>query len=173
MTESIQLNGIPRDLDSARALSLKKDDRVRKEFEKWAILTYSDNRAFINERKGKDQGIDGFANMATAVNEMREVLFSVKSGKVSVSQVRDLRGTMERENAAAGIFITLQPPTKDMLQEAHAAGKFVNSLTGQPIDRIKIVTIAEILAGERLYLPMSPEVLKKAPRSIRANLMLL
>jgi hypothetical protein len=36
-----------------------KDDRLRKEFEKWAVLTYTNNRAVINERKGADAGIDG------------------------------------------------------------------------------------------------------------------
>jgi hypothetical protein len=55
------LNGIPKDLASARALAHKKDDRVRKEFEKWAILTYSNNRAMINYQKGADHGIDGLA----------------------------------------------------------------------------------------------------------------
>ncbi|MBV5311567.1 site-specific DNA-methyltransferase, partial [Chromatium okenii] len=48
---TIALNGIPRDMDSAIALANKKDDRVRKEFEKWAILTYSKNHAIINEKK--------------------------------------------------------------------------------------------------------------------------
>ncbi len=47
--------------ESVDALIDKKDDRVRKEFEKWAILTYSDNRAVINEKKGADKGIDGVA----------------------------------------------------------------------------------------------------------------
>ncbi len=41
-------------MESVDALIHKKDDRVRKEFEKWAILTYSDNRAVINEKKGAD-----------------------------------------------------------------------------------------------------------------------
>jgi site-specific DNA-methyltransferase (adenine-specific) len=30
------------------------EDHVRKEFEKWAILTYSDNRTVINEKKGAE-----------------------------------------------------------------------------------------------------------------------
>ncbi len=43
---TIALDGIPRDIASARALAHKKDDRVRKEFEKWAVLTYS-NRVYM------------------------------------------------------------------------------------------------------------------------------
>lgn len=38
-------------------------DRTRKEFEKWVTLTYSNNRAIINEKKDGDGGIDGVAFM--------------------------------------------------------------------------------------------------------------
>ena len=48
-------------LASARALANNRDDRLRKEFEKWAVLTYSNNQAVINDKKGKDQGIDGIS----------------------------------------------------------------------------------------------------------------
>ncbi len=57
----IKLDGIPKDIKSAEALANRKDDRTRKEFEKWAIITYSNNRAIINQKKGADRGIDGFA----------------------------------------------------------------------------------------------------------------
>ncbi|MFM6276742.1 MAG: DNA methyltransferase, partial [Dolichospermum sp.] len=50
--ETINISGIPKDMKSAEALALKKDDRTRKEFEKWAVLTYSNNRAVINPKKG-------------------------------------------------------------------------------------------------------------------------
>ncbi|MFM5996569.1 MAG: DNA-methyltransferase, partial [Dolichospermum sp.] len=36
--ENITISGIPKDMKSAEALALKKDDRTRKEFEKWAVL---------------------------------------------------------------------------------------------------------------------------------------
>jgi len=58
---NIEMNGVPKDFDSAVALANKTDDRTRKEFEKWAILTYSKNRAMIHEKKGGDGGIDGIA----------------------------------------------------------------------------------------------------------------
>ena len=47
--DKIELNGIPKDMESAQALATKPDDRTRKEFEKWAVLTYSNNRAVIND----------------------------------------------------------------------------------------------------------------------------
>jgi site-specific DNA-methyltransferase (adenine-specific) len=58
VVNSVKTDGVPRDMASAEALAHKKDDRLRKEFEKWAVLTYTNNRAIINEKKGADAGID-------------------------------------------------------------------------------------------------------------------
>jgi hypothetical protein len=41
----VELQGVPQDMKSVDALIHKKDDRVRKEFEKWTILTSSDSSA--------------------------------------------------------------------------------------------------------------------------------
>jgi site-specific DNA-methyltransferase (adenine-specific) len=164
--ENVELTGVPVDHESAVALSRKSGDRTRKEFEKWAILTYSNNRAAINEKKGSDRGIDGRAAVKDSRGETKEILFSVKSGKVNSSMIRDLKGVVERESAAAGIFITLNPPTKDMIKEAKEAGIFQNDLMTVPIDRIKIVAVDEILSGAVLYVPMSvaQNVVKSAER---------
>jgi hypothetical protein len=42
------------------------------------------------------------------------VLVSVKSGHVGRKEVGELRGTIEREKAALGLFITLEEPTRPM-----------------------------------------------------------
>ncbi|GHV57062.1 restriction endonuclease subunit M [Synergistales bacterium] len=167
--DNAELNGIPRDMESAAALAQKEDDRTRKEFEKWVVLTYSNNQARINEQKGSDKGIDGMAFIAGADAGTQKVLFSVKSGKVSVSHVRDLRGTVEREGAAGGILITLSPPTKDMIAEAASAGNMENAAVSRKIHKIKIVTVGELLDGERMTLPLAYEVLKKAQRERGKN----
>lgn len=160
--ENVVLMGIPQDIESARALADKKDDRLRKEFEKWAILTYSNNRARINEKKGKDYGIDGFAYSFGSASK-NKILFSVKSGHVSSSQIRDFRGTIEREKALGGIFITLEPPTKDMLEEAIKAGFIENEHIAQKTNKIEIVTIQGLIDGERIKLPIAG-VFKSATR---------
>ena len=49
--QQVQLFGIPKDMESATVLAHKKDDRLRKEFEKWAILTYTDNLRRSTKRK--------------------------------------------------------------------------------------------------------------------------
>lgn len=165
MLDNINIGGIPRDIESAKALALKKDDRLRKEFEKWSILTYSDNRAMINSKKGKDYGIDGKIPVPEGGGQFRDILFSVKSGKVSSSMIRDFRGVIERENAAAGVFITLNEPTKDMRQEAAGAGLY-NSEYMRDIEKIKIVTVQQILNGERLGIGLAANVLRKAEQVV-------
>jgi site-specific DNA-methyltransferase (adenine-specific) len=163
--DKVELFGIPRDLESAVALAHKKDDRTRKEFEKWAVLTYSDNKAMIageNEKKGADGGFDGVAFIREADGSDKEILFSVKSGAVNPGMVRDLLGLVESRGAAFGVFITLAEPTSAMRQAASAAGRYENTVTGQKMDRILIVTTQEILDGGRLHMPYSPDVVRSA-----------
>lgn len=164
IVEKIELNGVPKDMESAIALANKKEDKTRKEFEKWSVLTYSDNRAIINEKKGADGGIDGIAFINDFEKnevdvEIKQVLFSVKSDKKPhVSYIRDLNGAMQREGAVMGYFITLYPPTKDMLSEAKKLGKYKNKLFGKEYDRIKIITIEQILNGELFDVPKAHEI---------------
>ena len=163
--DNVILNGIPKDMESAQALALKKDDRTRKEFEKWAVLTYSNNRAVINAKKGADKGIDAIAYFRSEKDDPERIILQVKSGKVSSRDIRDLQGTITRENATLGIFITLQKPTKDMIKEAKEAGIYQSQYMSAPVDTIRIVTIQEIIEEQkRLDILLALEVLKSAEK---------
>jgi DNA modification methylase len=172
----IELNGIPKDVESAIALANKKDDRTRKEFEKWAVLTYSNNRAVINNKKGKDQGIDGIAYFQGDKDEAEKIILQVKSGKVKSGDIRDLQGTLTLQNAEIGIFITLQEPTKDMIKTAKSAGIYQSKFMNQPVDKIQIITVKDIIENkQRLDIKLSFEVLKSAEKQqqVKANQMTL
>ncbi|HBK24738.1 MAG TPA: site-specific DNA-methyltransferase [Planktothrix sp. UBA10369] len=163
--EQIQLNGIPKDMKSAIALANKKDDRTRKEFEKWAVLTYSNNRAIINPKKGADKGIDGIAYFRSEQDEPEKIILQVKSGNIKSGDIRDLQGTLTLEKAAMGIFITLKEPTKEMIKTAKSAGIYQNKYMSQSSDIISIVTIQEIIEDQkRLSIPLGYEVLKSAEK---------
>ena len=163
--QGIKTDGIPRDMASASALAHRKDDRLRKEFEKWAVLTYTNNRAVINEKKGADAGIDARAYFMTGKDDNAKVIFQVKSGGVKRGDIATLRGDMGRENAALAVLITLEEPSKPMLNEAKAAGRYRHETMGRDYDRIGIVTVQDILNGSRLEIPMSLEVLKAAQKA--------
>ncbi|TAE58676.1 MAG: site-specific DNA-methyltransferase [Nostocales cyanobacterium] len=163
--DTIKLHGIPKDIESARALANKQDDRTRKEFEKWAILTYTNNRGIINTKKGSDQGVDGIVYFYGDKGEQEKIILQVKSGKVKSGDIRDLVGTMTLENASIAIFITLENPTKDMLKTAKSAGFYQNKLMPHSCDKIQIVTVQDIIENkQRLTMTLAYEVLKSAEK---------
>ena len=84
--------------------------------------------------------------------------------------MRDLRGTLEREKAPFALLITLEPPTTPMRQEATEAGFYRVPATGEEIPKVQIITIRELLQGQRPRLPttqVSPT--PQAPRLRRAR----
>jgi DNA modification methylase len=164
--KNIILSGVPEDFASAQALANKQDDRTRKEFEKWAVLTYSNNRALINEKKGSDGGIDGIAYFLDfdkrGFEEYKQILFSVKTNKIlAPSVIRDLNGTIEREKAAMGVLLTLYP-MGNLIKESKKYGVFANNMLGQTYPKILIVSIEEILSGKTIKIPTSLKPVKRA-----------
>ena len=162
---NLELNGVPEDFESAKALAHKKDDRTRKEFEKWALLTYSNNRAVINEKKGGDGGIDGTVFMMDSHSGeeiYKDVIFSVKSDlKLNPSVIRDLYGTIQREGAVMGILLTLYPMA-NLVKESKKYGVYENKMFGHTYPKIEVISVEEILNGKTMKLPTSLNVLKKA-----------
>ena len=164
--ERVIVEGIPRDLESARALANRQDDRVRKEFEKWAALTYTNNRGVINEKKGADKGIDAVVYFAASANETGRMIIQVKSGGVNRGAIATLHGDMERERADMATLITLENPTSPMIEEAKKAGYYEHKIMGKKYDRIQIVTVQELIEQDRrIDLPLSFDVLKQAVKS--------
>ena len=169
--EEIELNGVPKDMKSAVALANKSDDKTRKEFEKWMVLAYSNNRAIINEKKGGDAGIDGIAFLIDLdkanKQEIQKALFSVKSNKtLSPTVIRDLNGTMERDGAVAGFLLTLYP-MENLVAESKKYGTYKNKLYAQSFPKIQVISVEEILQGERLNLPTSVPVVKSAKKKAK------
>jgi len=163
--KKIMVDGIPKDMKSAKALAEKKDDRLRKEFEKWALLTYTDNRAVVNDKKGADKGIDGITYFLTSGTDTGKAVFQVKSGNVNRATIATLRGDMEREKVEMAVLITLHPPTKPMREEAVSAGVYHHPMMGRDYDRISIVTVEELIENrKRFEMPTGIDVVKKAPK---------
>ena len=161
--KTISINGIPKDMESAVALANKSDDRLRKEFEKWAVLTYTNNRGVINEKKGADAGIDGTVYFLTSKTENAKMILQVKSGGVSRGDIAKLRGDMDRVGAAMATLITLEKPTAPMVAEAKAADHYRHELMDRNYDKIQIVTVQEIVEQtRRLDMPLAKEVLRSA-----------
>lgn len=152
---NILLDGVPKDIESAMALANRKDDKTRKEFEKWAVLTFSKNQARINEKKGADGGIDGIAYFLIDNDTNGKAIFQVKSRSGVRDDLAKLNSDRLREKAEFGFLICTSLPTKAMLGEIQAAGKYKHPLLNREDDRLQVITVAELFQGKRLDLPMA------------------
>jgi site-specific DNA-methyltransferase (adenine-specific) len=110
----------------------------------------------------KDYAVITFIDDAT--DKPKRALVQVKSGHIKASDLRDLRGTVEREKAALGIFITLRLPSEAMKKEAAAAGFYHSPGWNQDYARIQILTISDLLAGERVRMPPTGVTFKQAQK---------
>ena len=166
ITESYQVVGEPRDLESSRALAAAN----KYQFQYWALGLVGARP--MEQKKGADKGIDGRLYMTDATGETRSIIISIKGGHVTASQVRDLRGVVEREDAAIGVFITLEEPTGPMKAEAAEAGQFqTKSVAGTRHPRLQILTIEDLLAGKKIDMPVAQDIrsFKQAPKATKAK----
>lgn len=154
--------GVPKDLTSAELLA--KQDAYQ--FQWWA-LGLMEARPVGDQKKGADHGIDGYIYFVDDHSgKFKKVVIQVKSGHVTVSQIRDLVGVIDREKAAIGAFITLKDPTGPMKVEAASAGFYEPEfMPGKKYPRLQILTIRELLDGRELQFPnMAIDTFKKAER---------
>jgi hypothetical protein len=151
-TVSYTVVGEPTTLEDAKRLA----EEDRDQFEAWALgLVGARNAA---KKKGRDRGIDGRLLFHEKIGgKTREALISVKSGSTRPTDVRDLRGVIEREEAELGVLLTMREPTRDMRAEAASAGFYRSGSEGVGTwgkhPRLQILTVAELLDGRRIDMP--------------------
>lgn len=146
------------------AAELAKQDPFQ--FQAWALGLVG-ARVAGSSKKGADKGIDGrlyFHDEPTG-GKTKQIILSVKAGNVTASQVRDLRGVVERENAEIGVLISFEEPTRPMRKEAAEAGFYKSPWGNHP--RMQIFTVQELLAGKKIDYPPARQTnvtYKKAER---------
>lgn len=159
--------GEPTTLGAAQQLA--QDDRHQ--FEWWALSLIKARPVGAQAgskagKKGADQGIDGVLTFIDdATNKPKRILVQVKSGKVSSAQVRDLVGTVKREKAQMGVFITLEEPTGPMLKEATTAGFYESPGFNRAYPAIQIFTIKQLLGGTAVDMPAGNVTFKQAGKA--------
>lgn len=163
--------GVPKDLKSAEALA----DHDKYQFQWWA-LSLIDARPIGDQKKGADKGVDGYIYFFDDHSGApKKVVVQVKSGNVTVKEIRDLKGVMERDKAVIGVFVTLREPTKPMKDEAIAAGFYEPEIFGgtRKYPRLQILTIRGLLEEtERLQIPrLALDTFKKAERKSKGTKM--
>jgi site-specific DNA-methyltransferase (adenine-specific) len=132
------------------AMELAHEDPYQ--FQWWALGLVGARRD--EEKKGADRGIDGklaFHDEGLA-GKTKNVVISVKAGRLHANHVRDLRGVIERDRAEIGVLISMEEPTKPMRSEAANAG-FYKSPYGTDHPRLQFLTIHDLLHGKGIDYP--------------------
>ena len=168
-----EIIGEPKDSESAKALAVQD----RYQFQWWA-LSLIRARPYQDKKKGADEGVDGVIYYQDIDPDKpkktltRKIVVQVKSGKVSVRDIRELKSVVETQDAVIGIFITLNPPTQPMVKEAATAGRFQwLHVTHTTYPKIQIRTIEELLAGNSIEYPQTPVdvTFRRAERAARQS----
>jgi len=143
--------GQPTEVEGARAMLVGTGLEGQYQFQWWALDLVGAQPVGGAQKKGADRGIDGVISFSTGPHgEVGRALVSVKSGGVNSSQVRDLKGVLDREKAEIGLFVTLEEPSGPMHLEATTAGVYTSALSGRDYPRIQILTIRELLDEHRM-----------------------
>ena len=158
--------GEPADVGSARALA----EQDRYQFQYWAMSLLEALPREQGGRRGADRGIDGVLYFIDGPRRAtKKAIVQVKSGRVSSPHVRDLKGTVEREKADLGLFITLEEPTREMRTEAASAGFYHSEIWQRDYPRMQIRTIADLLEGRDFDIPPHPSMYRPAQRLRRSE----
>jgi len=138
-------------------------------------LPASQMHAFEDSWHWNDRGIDGVIPFDDGANkQVKRIIVQVKGGgNISVIDVRDLRGTVEREQAAMGFLLLANEPTKPMRDEAAQAGVFKSESWGT-YPKLQIRTVEDLFSGKPFEHPRQAVTgLKAAPKAQQQEQMAL
>ncbi len=159
--------GEPQTMGAARQLA--QEDRFQFQFWALSLIGARPLGADAGSKQGKrgaDRGVDGVITFIDdATGKPKRALVQVKSGHVKSGDIRDLRGVVEREGAVVGIFLTLEPPTREMETEAVSAGFYTSPGWQRDYPRLQILTIANLLDGATPKLPPSHSTFQQATKA--------
>ena len=170
--EGVPVDGEPADEAAALALA----ERGKFQFQFWAVARLGGTARSGTPRMGPDQGIDGVTTFPerdpndpeSPTLQHKQVIISVKGGGTGVRDVRDLRGVVEREDAAIGVLVTARQPTRAMINEANAAGLYRSAWDDTTWPRIQLLTAGDIVRGTGIEMP-SRRGMRQYPRAPRAT----
>ena len=156
--------GEPTSLQDARTLA--QQDPYQ--FQWWALGLVGARP--VEQKKGADRGIDGrlYFHDEGRSGKTKQVIFSVKAGQVTVSQVRDLVGVLSREGAQIGVFISLESPTVPMRREVASAG-FYESPWGKKYHRLQLLPVEALLSGRDVDYPRATNMTFKRAQPVESD----
>lgn len=150
-----EVKGIP--VDEASAIKLWQENRYA--FQDWWLLEFE---AF-SQGKGADKGLDGIGlyKVGKQASDTLKVAFQVKGGEhISSKDVDALLGILAKFDCGAGVFLTIEPPTKPMIETIATSGT-IKTPIGTFL-KLQVLTLKQFFEGKRLKLPAENITFKKA-----------
>lgn len=147
--EDFAIEGIPSNLEGAR--DLWKRDTYH--FQKWAVEQAD---GFVTSKQTADGGIDGRLYFSVAQDApLESMVLEVKGGKVTIADVRSLRGVLEREDAliAGLVYMEELGAIKERNFRREMADAGVVELWGNEYPRMQMLTVQQLLDGKRFETP--------------------
>lgn len=147
IAKTYEVVGEPTSVPDARVLA----EQDPYQFQWWALGLVGARPA--DPKKGADRGIDGrlYFHDDPSSGTTKQIIFSVKAGKISVAYVRDLCHVVDRENAEMGVLISMHAPTQPMRAEAASAGFYSSPWGRHP--KVQLLTVGDLLRGVRVDMP--------------------
>jgi site-specific DNA-methyltransferase (adenine-specific) len=151
----------PCDITAAEAFASEQPFQ----FQDWAVEKLD---GIPSRPRSGDRGIDGRLYFREdAEGPLRQILVSVKGGKLKSTFVRELQGAVARERAPMGVLIVSQKPTKQMIRDAASSGLYSCSSGKYP--KIQIITVKDILGDVRFDLPPIQRMEESRKRTLAAD----
>jgi site-specific DNA-methyltransferase (adenine-specific) len=155
-----EVRGIPADEQSAIELWKQNPNA----FQDWWLTEFEVFSTTFGT-KGADKGVDGIGQYLVDQkgNETIKAAFQVKGGThIQSKDIDALLGAMEKHKCQLGVFLTIENPTKPMLETVAASG-FID-VPGYKYPRLQILTLKDYFMNKFLKLPAVNVTFKAATK---------
>ena len=144
------IDGVPQTWEGAQDLW----ERDKYHFQKWAVEQVD---GFVTSKRSADGGIDGRIYFDLSGHDgFQGMALEVKGGKnVGISVLRELLGVLENDQAKmAGLIVLHEPSDRQMTSFKRLMGEAGDlDVFGVLYARLQVLTVDQILAGERFKIP--------------------
>jgi DNA modification methylase len=149
----VPIEGWPVDMAGAVALAAQED---KYHFQDWAVIQCGARPAGGDRKKGADRGVDGVIPFIDGTAGPKRGIVSVKAGATNPGHIRDLGGVVSGDDDAAfGVFICLNAPTKPMIEAALSQGTWVSDFDGKIYPKMQILSAQDLMDGKTVRMPPS------------------
>ena len=148
--QDFTVEGVPRTVEGAQDLW----ERDKYHFQKWAVEQVE---GFVTTKRSADGGVDGRVYFAVPhAQDLQSMVIEVKGGaNVGINVLRELKGVLDYDNALMAGLIVMNPlgqtKTRNFNKFMGEAGTL--EILGVEYPRMQILTVAEILDGQRFKTP--------------------